>query len=456
MNNATRDKSQSFARSAELLTDQYVERSERSPYRKISGPTLVLASMIALAVAGCHAEPPAKPAAAVPEVFFIHPVASYVTPFEEFSGRLWSPNVVTLRARVGGYLEKVGFKDGADVKEGQILYEIDDDTYQATVGQAQAMVEQAKARHSRLVLQLNRAETLLPKKAISQDEFETIKFDATEAAAAESSAEAALKLAELNLAFTKVTAPISGRVGRTLIDAGNLVEEDATDLATIVSLDPLYAYFEFDERTILKMRELVVAGKMKTVPDYERPVQIALAGQDGFTFSGNFNWIDNQIDPATGTLRARIEIKNPDLLLSPGMFVRLRVPVGPAEQLPLIPEECLGSDQGLRFVYVINADDVIEYRRVEIGWLEGTSRVIHSGLSVDDRVVATGLQRVRPKDKVTATDRDKLERSDKTTEQTPAVWQGSPQRQQGRERPGKSTGMNDRVTRKATRCRRTS
>lgn len=355
-----------------------------------------------LTASGCKKPAPPPPPAKPAEVFYVTPGQETVTQHEEFTGRTWSPETVELRARVSGYLKAVNFVDGADVQAGDVLFEIEDDTFRATLRQAQTQVAQMQAQLDRLQSQLDRGKKLKTTGAITPQDYDNIVFQTAEAEATKAAAEATVKLAELNLGFTKVVAPISGRISRRLVDPGNIVKADDSALATIVSLDPIYAYFDFDERTILKMRRMVEQGVLKAAPDTKRSISIALAGEEDFSLSGRINWVDNQVDPGTGTLRARVEINNENKLLSPGMFVRLRVPVGPEQRSLLIPEEALSSDQGQRYVYVVNADSEIEYRRVDVGWLTNGRRVIHSGLELADKVVVTGLQRVRPKSKVEA------------------------------------------------------
>lgn len=373
--------------------------AESNRSRRLCSLLLGLTMLIA---AGCK-KPPAPPAPAKPvEVFYVSPSQETVTQQEEFTGRTWSPETVELRARVSGYLEAVNFVDGADVKVGDLLFEIDDNTFRATLQQAKTQVAQMQAQFERLQSQFDRAKKLRSSGAVTPQDYDNLAFQTAEAAASKSAADAAVELAQLNLNFTKVLAPISGRISRRLVDPGNLVRADESALANIVSLDPMYAYFDFDERTILKMRRLVEEGVLKGAPDFDRSISVGLAGEEDFSLSGRINWIDNQIDPGTGTLRARAQIDNKKLLLSPGMFVRLRVPVGPEQRSILVPEEALGSDQGQRFVYLVNPQNEIEYRRVEVGWLTNGRRVIHSGLELTDKVVVTGLQRIRPKTKVDA------------------------------------------------------
>lgn len=355
------------------------------------------------AFSGCQHEPPPPPPAKPPEVFVAYPTQETVTDFEEFTGRTVAVNLVEIRARVTGYLEKTFFKDGSEVKEGDLLFEIDRRTYQAELDRNIALVAQYQARVDRLKRQVARGQKLVVNKAISEEEFDQMRFDEAEAEATLAQARASTDLAKLNLGFTRITSPISGRISRRLADPGNLIQADTTPLATIVSLDPIYVYFDVDERTVLRVRRLIREGQIQSARDSRVTVQLALADEETYSLSGIINFIDNQIDANTGTLRVRAVIDNPRLLLSPGLFVRLRYPIGEPHQALLVREESLGTDQGQRFVYVVNEKDEVAYRRVEVGLLTSGRRVIETGLESGERVIVSGLQRVRPGTKVAPT-----------------------------------------------------
>jgi RND family efflux transporter MFP subunit len=352
-------------------------------------------------LAGCSGSAAAPKAAPKPvEVVVETPVVEMVTEHEEFTGRTVAVENIEIRARVSGHLEKVLFKDGEDVKAGQPLVEIDARPYVAEVERTKATVDQLQARLDKLTSQLERASKLLKMRSISQEDYDAIAFDRAEAQASLAAAVASRDLAELNLSYTRIAAKIDGRISRRLVDPGNLVQADVTALARIVSLDPIYAYFDVDERTVLRLQRLIDQGAIASARDTEIPIQVGLADEDDYSLTARFNFIDNQVDAATGTLLARAELSNPKRMLSPGLFVRLRVPIGSPRSAILIPEEALGADQGERYVYVVNKENKVEYRRVKTGWLEGTRRVIESGLSPDERVALTNLQRIRPGDVV--------------------------------------------------------
>lgn len=355
---------------------------------------LAAIALLASCFVGC--KPPETPKAPKPaEVFVATPTQQTVTDQEEFTGRTHAKETVELRARVTGYLKAVEFKDGALVKEGDLLFEIDDGPYKAEAERATAAVEQAKAKLERLTRQEIRVKQLLATKAISQENYDQVAFDRSEALAALGAATATQGLADLNLGYTKVYAPISGRIGRKLIDVGNLVRADETPLANIVSLDPIQAYFDIDERTVLRIRRLIAEGKVRSARDHAVEVEIGLADHNDFPLKGTIDFIDNQIEASTGTLRARAEIPNKNFLLSPGFFVRLRMPIGDPHQALLVPEEALGSDQGHRFLYVLDDANKVTYRRVQVGPLRDGKRVIESGIAANERVVVEGLQRVK-------------------------------------------------------------
>ena len=363
---------------------------------------ILMCGFAPLAFLGCQKPAPPPPPPSPAAVQFVYPVEAAVTPYEEFGGRAVSSETVELKARVTGYLEKVNFVDGAEVKQGDVLFEIEDDTYLAEFAEAVATVKQREADVKRLQTQLDRLRRLKQSEATTQQEIDRLTFEVDAAAAGQAAAVAMRDRAKLNVEFTKVTAPISGQIGRRLVDPGNLVQADNTSLGVIVSLNPIYAYFEYDERSVLAMRRMVDQGVLKEAPDREQIVGVAPAGETRYDLSGRINWVDNQIDMGTGTLRARVEVANDRRLLTPGMFVRMKVPLGPEQKALLIPEQALVADQGNRFVYVVTDTDEIEYRSIEVGWQEGEKRVITSGLSATDRVVLTGLQRIRAKSKVTA------------------------------------------------------
>ncbi len=349
-----------------------------------------------VAISGCRKPVAAPPPPKLPEVDVAQPVTETVTDFNEYTGRMAPVKTVELRARVSGYLTEVNFTDGADIEADAPLFRIDPRPFAAAYAQTEATVQQMEARQERMRRQEGRLTELADRKFTTTEDLEQSKFDRLEADGTLKAARAARDLAKLNLEFTDITAPFAGRISRRLVDPGNLIRADETPLATLVSLDPIYAYFDVDERTVLQVQRLIGQGKMQSARDKAIEVELGLADETEYTLKGRVNFVDNQISATTGTLRLRAEVDNPRKLLTPGMFIRVKVPVGLSRQAVLVREEALGSDQGERFVYVLNDKDVVEYRRIKTGRLSRGLRVVNEGLSSGDRVIVNGLQRVRP------------------------------------------------------------
>lgn len=372
-------------------------RTVRS-YTRTRLASKILMAVACTALAGCGAGgPPAGPPQfPPPEVQVSLPVSGEVTDYVDFPGRIEAVNSVEIRARVTGYLEKVYFQEGADVKQGDLLFEIDRRSYEAELARAEGALIQSEGRLTRLNGDYERAQALQAKGAISKEEISRITGDRTEAQGALKVNEAARDLAKLNLSFTRVRAPLSGRISRRLIDPGNLVKADDTAVTTIVSLDPVSAWFDLDERTMLLLKRLIREHKIDWSLDAGLPVLMGLADETGFPRQGQINFADNRIDSDTGTWRLRGRFDNHDNSLSPGLFVRIRLPFGPPHPAILVAEEALGTDQGQKYVYVIGDDSKAEYRRIKVGRLHNGLRVISDGLSSGEQVVVNGLQRVRP------------------------------------------------------------
>ena len=341
------------------------------------------------AQAGMGAPPP-------PEVKVSLPVSREVTDFEDFPGRTEAVNSIDVRARATGYLATVNFREGSIVQKDVVLFEIDSKPYEAELARAEANLVQAEAHAKRLDLDYKRGLNLIGTKAMAQEDFDKISGDRAEAIAAISVASASRDTAKLNLGYTKVHAPITGRISRRNIDPGNLVKADDTILTTIVSLDPIYAYFDVDERATLRLKQLVREGKLKFDPENKVPVFMALANEKDYPHKGIIDFVDNRVDADTGTWRLRGKFDNPNESVASGMFVHVRLPIGPAHQALMIAEEALGTDQGQRFVYVIDDEGKAHSRPVTVGRLHEGLRVILDGLKPADKIVVNGLQRVRP------------------------------------------------------------
>src|SRR6478736_1197632 len=363
-------------------------------YRAV-GLTLISA----LALVGCG-KPAAKTNAAIaPAVSVAHPIARTINEWDEFTGRLASPETVEIRDHVSGYIEKVHFKEGGEVKQGDLLFTIDQRPYQAVVNRAKAELAGARARAELASGEAKRAEGLVANKAISTDTFETRAKSATEANAAVQSAEAALTTAALDLEFTEVRAPISGRISNARVPAGNLITggntAGATLLTTVVSMDPIYCYIDADEASVLKYRQLYREGKRKIALLEPIDAEMALGNETGFPHKGQLDFVDNQLNAASGTIRARGVFPNPDKLMSPGFFARVRIP-GPGEyQAVLIRDSAVGSDQGRPYVLVVDDKNVVNYRPVTTGPLYEGLRIIRDGLKDSDRIIVAGLMAAR-------------------------------------------------------------
>jgi len=362
----------------------------------------LLATITLIAVVGCgnHDNSGPKPGQGqAPNVKIAQPLSQQVTEWDEYTGRIEAVNSVDIRARVSGYLEKVNFKAGDKVHKGDLLFLIDPKPFIAQLNYAEAELERAKSRHELAKNDLSRAERLFRAKAISEEEHDARSKGLRETVAAVESAQANVYTARLNLEFTKVHAPIDGRVGRELITAGNLVNGgggDATLLTFIVSTDPVYVYVDADERSVLKYRRQAQKQGRGNLGDEKTPVELAVADETDFPHQGHLDYISPREDAATGTLTLRGVFANPDQLLSPGFFARMRVRGSAPYPAILVPDRAIGTDQAQRFVWVVNQQNQVEYRKVELGAHIGQSRVITQGLKSGEWTVIEGMQKLKP------------------------------------------------------------
>jgi RND family efflux transporter MFP subunit len=341
-----------------------------------------------------QAAPPPPP----PKVTVNQAIIRDVVESDEYTGRLEAVESVEIRARVNGYLQSVHFTDGAIVKKGALLFVIDPRPYQAELNRATAQLEQAIARFERTQRDFARAQQLVKSRAMSQEEVDTRSADQREAQEAVQAARAAVEAARLNVEFTQVKAPISGRISRHLVTEGNLINggsAESTLLTRIVSLDPLYGYFDVDERAFLKYTRLWRNGTRPGSREVKIPVDLGLADETGFPHQGHLDFIDNRLDPNTGTMTGRAVIPNPDLTLTPGLFARIRLLGSSEYKALLVPDEAIGSDQTQRFAFVVNDQNTVEYRKVTLGPIIDGLRVIRDGLKPEDWVIVNGVQRVR-------------------------------------------------------------
>jgi RND family efflux transporter MFP subunit len=361
---------------------------------------LQLSAVIASALffTGCSGEPAGTPGgggpppAKTPEVYFVTPTRDNLLDYEDCTGRTEAFKTVDVRARVTGYLEKWNFSPGKPVKKGDVLFEIDPRSYLAELARAEATVVQAEAHLARLSADYQRAQNLFSSRAMGREDLDKIIGDRAEAVAAVGIAKASRDLAKLNLDYTHVTAALDGIVSRSMVDPGNMVKADETILTTVVTQDPIYAYFDIDERNALRLSRQLAQGEMKYPP-----VQMGLADEEPrFPHRGTIDFVDNRLDTNTGTWHMRCSFPNPDGFLKPGLFVRIRFLYGELQKVILIPEEAITADQDRKYVYVINDKDQIEHRQVKIGKMRNGLRAVTDGLKGDEHVVVKGVQRVRP------------------------------------------------------------
>ncbi|WP_428304240.1 efflux RND transporter periplasmic adaptor subunit [Lacipirellula sp.] len=386
--------------------------------------------LLTLALAGCR-EKLSAPAAAPPVVRTVQPISREVGDYVYFTGRLEAVQSVEIRSRVTGYLVNIDFQSGKPVKAGDRLFKIDPRPYQAQLDEANGQVDLAKARLQLAVADNARAkEVAKTPGAISQQDVDKYQASEEAAAAQVTAAEAASEVAALNLSFTNVVAPVDGIVSRNLLTIGNLVTQDQTLLTTVVSQDPIYAYFDVDELTLLRAERLIQQKKIQsTAQGAILPVQFGLANEGNeFPHAGTIDFINNQIDPSTGTLELRGVFSNPLLtpvgprMFKPGEFVRIRLPLGPAYGALIIPQAAIGSDQGKKYLLTVNKENIVEYSPITLGpqqpgglqavqpvniqrtpagvrfALEGEPS--EPSLTAESVIIAEGLQRVRPGAKV--------------------------------------------------------
>jgi multidrug efflux system membrane fusion protein len=412
--------------------------------------SLLGAACCLLAVAaGCQPKPAAgKAAAEMPAVPVSYPVPRDVTDFVDFTGRTDSVYAVDVRARVTGYLIKRHFKDGEQVKKGKLLFEIDPGPYQAQLDQAlsQVKLNEASLTLARSTYERDRAIARGQPGAVSTQQLNEDQAAVDEAMARLKAAESSTEVYKLNLGFTKIKSPIDGLISRAYMTEGNLVIQDQTLLTTIVSLDPMYVYFDLDEPTLNRLRKEVNNGRLKRLQDGSMPVLMGLQGEQGYPHDGTINFVNNQLNPTTGSITMRGVFPNPnpllppyrlaqtlgaeglaslnvgapaflqpvvatgvswlaptplpagEQLLSPGMFVRIRLPIGKPYPALLVIDRAVGSDQGLKYVYVLDAHNKVQQRPVTTGALQADGlRVITKGLKKDDLVVVGGLPQIRPR-----------------------------------------------------------
>jgi membrane fusion protein, multidrug efflux system len=365
---------------------------------------LAVGCLLLAAAAGCQQGSPSRSGPnEMPAVPVSLPVQRYVTDYVDFTGRTDSILSVDVRARVTGYLISRPFEDGSDVKKGDLLFEIDPRPYQAQLDQAlsQVKLNEASLKLMRTTYDRDKVINMAQPGAVSKQQLDQDRAAVDEAVARVKAAEASTEVYKLNLGFTKITAPIDGQISRSYLSPGNLIIQDQTLLTSIVSLDPAYVYFDLDEPTAIRIRKAVNEGKLKRLRDGAMPVIMGLQGEEGHPHHGTINFVNNQFNPTTGSITMRGVFPNPkppngEQLLSPGMFVRIRLQLGQPYPSLLVIDRAIGSDQGLKYVYVLDADNKVQYRRVTTGALQPDGlRVITQGLKAEDWVVVGGLPQIR-------------------------------------------------------------
>src|SRR5262245_6127383 len=363
---------------------------------------------VALACAGlggCRSTNP-PPVEAAPQVVVAAPLAVRLAEWDEYTGRFEATDRVDVRARVDGYLDSIHFRDGAIVQSGDLLFVLDPRPYEAALEGAQADVVRAQTRVELATTDFTRGEALFAIRGISQEDFDRRMQARKEAEAALIVARAAERVAALNVEFTRVRAPIGGRIAQNYVSVGNVIsggQAGSTLLTTIVAVDPIQFVFDASEADYLKYNRMNASGERRTSRDAPNPVRIRLLDEPSFTHTGTMDFVDNRVDPATGTIRGRALVPNPGGFLTPGQFGRLQL-LGSGEfDALLIPDSAILSDQSRRFVWVLGKDDLPEQRVVEPGNLERGLRIVRAGLQRDDRIVINGMQRVRAGARVTPT-----------------------------------------------------
>ncbi len=362
----------------------------------------ILPLLVTSVLAGCS--PPAPPVAETPPppVTVSQPVVREVVDRDDYEGRIAAVQTVEVRARVRGHLMKVNFKDGEMVKEGDLLFEIDPRPYKAALDAAEAQKTAAEASLKLAKAEYARSYSLARSNAASREEVDIWTAKQATAAAAVRQADAEIEKAQLDLDFTKVAAPINGKISRALADVGNLVNAGGgeTLLTTIVSVNPMYVYFDVDERSLLRYRRTGAGrnadpAKQASLKELKIPVYVGLEGESGYPHHGFLDFADNRVNPSTGTVQARGELPNPERLLDAGMRARVQVPISDPRKAILITERAIGTDQGQKYVYVVNDQNGVERRDVKLGRFTDGMQLVAGGLKPTDWVIVNGIQRVR-------------------------------------------------------------
>ena len=373
-------------------TEQHITSTRRL---HVCSERLIIVAL-SLWLAGCNNQQTATHDLPAPEVTVSKPEQKEVVNWNEFTGRTAAVKLVNVTARVSGYIVDIPFKEGDLVHKGDLLFQIDPRPYQDAYEQAVGQLQQAQAHQQLQDATFERQQRLRETGVIAKEDYDTALSNKNQAAAQVVSTQAARNSAQLNLEFAHVTSPIDGRVSRQLVNIGNLVQADSTRLTTIVSIDPIYAYFSMDELAALSYQRLIREGKLASSEGGKIPVYLQLQDETGFPHEGTIDFSDNSFDPTTGTLLIRGSFPNRDGFLTPGNFVRVRVASSPKYNALLIADRAIGSDQDQSFVYVLDSKNIARLRHIKTGQLAEGLRVVKSGLQPDDVVIINGIIKVRP------------------------------------------------------------
>lgn len=348
-------------------------------------------AVAALAITACSRSGAQAGAPPPPEVDAAQVVVKPVRQWDEFSGRIAATDAVDVRARVSGYIDRIAFKEGNEVKAGDLLFVIDPRPYRAAYDSAVAQLARARAAEQLAHEQEQRAQALIAAKAISREEFDTRRAGSTQSNADVRAAEAAVATAKLNLGFTEVRSPIAGRVSRAMLTLGNLVQADQSVLTSVVSQDPVYVYFQPDEQTFLRYAELARKGERARSAN---PVRLGLATDKDYPYTGTVNFINNQVDPATGTINLRGVVANPDRIFTPGMYARVQLEGSADVTAILIDDKAVMTDQDRKYVYVVGPENKVVRKDVTLGGFADELRIVRTGLDAKDKVIVAGLQKI--------------------------------------------------------------
>ena len=345
----------------------------------------------ALAITACSRSSAQAGAPPPPEVDAAQVVVKPVRQWDEFSGRIAATDAVDVRARVSGYIDRIAFKEGAEVKAGDLLFVIDPRPYRAAYDSAVAQLARARAAEQLAQENEKRAQALVAAKAMSREEFETRRAGSTQSNADVRVAEAAVATAKLSLDFTEVRSPIAGRVSRAMLTLGNLAQADQSVLTSVVSQDPVYVYFQPDEQTFLRYAELARKGERAKSAN---PVRVGLATDKDYPYTGTVNFINNQVDPATGTINLRAVVPNPDRIFTPGLYARVQLEGSADVTAILIDDKAVMTDQDRKYVYVVGPENKAVRKDVTLGDFADELRIVRSGLGANDKVIVAGLQKI--------------------------------------------------------------